>query len=135
MHYTKHYKCITPNYDLKKAFAFLQSHNYVKQPQGLFENSTHFVKSVQDDFKDIFELSIMIIDNSDHLVFECNSINNEGFSVGIKKYMKLLTETCISILLEDDYKEEQWKKFYEQIKNRKAAFNIGNFVLDVLDLF
>jgi hypothetical protein len=133
MHYSKEYKLITANYDLEKVAKFLQSHNYAKQKQGLFENSYHFLKSVEDDFENAFELSVIIVDNKDFLTFEVNSVNNVEFSMGIKKYMKLLTETCVSILTHDDYKEELWKRFYEQIKKRKSAFNISKFILDVLD--
>jgi len=135
MHYTKQYKLITPNYDLEKVFKFLQSHNYAKQSKGLFNNTYNFLKSVQDDFKNVFELSVVIVDNKDSITFELNSVNIEQFSIGIKKYMKLLTETCISILCHNDYKEELWKKFYDQVKKRKSAFNISNFILDVLDVF
>jgi|AntAceMinimDraft_18_1070375.scaffolds.fasta_scaffold03142_8 hypothetical protein len=135
MHYTKQYKLITPNYDLEKVFKFLQSHNYAKQIKGLFKNTYNFLKSVEDDFENVFELSVIIVDNKDSITFELNSINNEELSIGIKKYMRLLTETCFSILRHNDYKEELWKRFYAQVKKRKSAFNIGNFILDILDAF
>ena len=135
MHYTKEFKLITPNYDLEKIFTFLKSHNYVKQKKNLFDNTHHYLKSVVDDFENDFEFSILIVDNKESLAFELNSVNNIELHVGIRKYMKLLTETCVCILVHDDYKVESWKRFYEQVKNRKSAFNVGKFILDVLDIF
>lgn len=134
MHYTKEYKLITPNYNLEKINTFLLSHNYVKQNENLFKNTYHYLKSQVDDFQNIFEISILIVDNKDSLVFEVNSVNNEAIHIGVKRYMKLLTDTCVSILVHDDFKEEAWKRIYEQVKKRKQGFTIGKYILDVLDV-
>ncbi|MBI9009918.1 MAG: hypothetical protein JEZ05_07795 [Tenericutes bacterium] len=134
MHYTKEYKLITPNYDLKKINSFLLSHNYVLQDENLFDNTKHYLKSMVDDFQNIFEISILIVDNKDELTFEVNSVNSDAVHVGIMRYMKLLTETCVSILVHDDFKEEVWKKFYDHVKKRKQAFTIGKYILDVIDV-
>lgn len=133
MIYKKEYDLIVANYDLKKVIKFLENHNYKKQKQSLFENEMFFQKNICDDFDQEFEISVLITISLNKLLFEVNSVNSDRIAIGIKKYEKLLVDTCYSILVNDDYKEESWKKFYESVKKRKAAYHIAGFALDILD--
>jgi len=134
MTYEKEYRIIPHNYDLHKVTSFLEKNSYVnkqvKEPVGEY----HFTKSKEDDFQNEYEINLVIQVNDDSIHFQLKSQNPENVQLGMRKYMKLLTATLKSILIEDDYKQEEWKRFYESVKKRKTTFTIASFVLDVLDL-